>query len=223
MGGGSSKTENTIKVVNEAITNVINKTAQTCAAQVKATQTFRIHTTGPIVLSGVDISQRVQVDLKCLQQASNKVKIGNELKNKLEQIAQSVTGAISLGDAKAKNVSNITNKITNTVQNEIIQQVIASVEMNQNVDLSAGGPVILININVDQFGRIILEAIQNNDNLTTAINQFANTVNQESSAESKGVLGTLLGPMNLAIYAMIIIGIIIVIAIAIILIMLLRK
>ena len=203
---GNSKSKNVVKTVNETITKVINTTSQSCAANVMATQNIKIKTMGSITFKNSNISQKVYLDVSCLQNNKIKNTISNQLKNELMQLAQATAGAINFSKAKSKNVTEITNKITNIVENEITQEVMSSVAMENNMDLEAVGNVVFEHSNIEQFNKSVLRTIQTNDSLTDAINDFANTVTQDSDSSTPGLFDIPMGMiMGIALLILIVI------------------
>ena len=108
-------------------------------------------------------------------------------------MAVATAGATNFNVAKSKNVTEITNKISNIVRNEVTQDVMASVALEQRINISALDDIVLVGTDIVQFNNTVLSAIQKNKSLTEAINEFANEVTQDAESSTPELFNISMG------------------------------
>jgi len=219
MGNQQSTSETITNVTTEAITSVLLESSQKCEQSGSTQQTINI---SDIDLSGTgcnliidDVTQEVFAEFKldCAQKNESQTSIANDLKLKLEQLANATNSGITIGnsESRAKALANTTTKIENNIDMKSITECVQKTLNTQDMSISnikGGCPAFCNNPNPEPYQieamekncnmrvsnisqRVVKGAVANclgeNTSFNDVVNESAAEFAQETSAEVEGV------------------------------------
>lgn len=213
FGGGKSKSETTMEMVNNQMVTVTQNVVNSCAVTTNQEIVIDLSgNVGTIDASGTKLEQRTAVNVNCALNAQNKAKISNKLANTLQQIAESQGSLAPFGSTSAKASTTITNTVNTAVSALTANQVAASVQQKVGVNASNNQGVIVIkNLTVDQSAKAVAQSIVDAVNDTGITQAVANSVDQTAKAKGATLFGSIFGDLNITEIVMIFIMIIVLI------------
>ena len=197
MGGAITK--NIIDNHMSATAEVLNESIQDCGGDIDQEQSLVIggkHST----LRNVDMSSNVAVDFSCSQTASAQTDVDQKLSAKMEQMAKSVMGAISLnpGTAEASNITKLCLNLGTAVHSTFNQKCGSKLHSRQSL-VAGGEDNYTDGVTMTTATSIIKSCGLTSDAITKARAQLDAAIKQVASAEKKG--------LSLAFLVVIVLGI----------------
>ncbi len=228
MGATQSKTTNTTNFVNDIINNVLMQSSSNCKTGTTVTQKLDI---SHINLKGCtldinNLNQNVDIttNFQCAQDITQSSDMLNKFNTQLDtQLSSTLSGIPSslISSAESNKINDLKNKIKSNIN---LQQLASCVSKNisdQNASINnitidcTSNPISDRKINFSNIGQQVLmnnttKCIQNNIQLSAAINDFNTIIQDKQEAANKGFdvnefFNTLTGPIRYIIGAVIII------------------
>ena len=184
---GNAVTKNIINQHMSASVKVLNDTVQNCGTQMTQEQLLDVAGSGNTVRH-VDFSSMMSADISCSQTASVQNDISQKLSSKMEQMAKSIMGAISLnpGNAEATNISKASLALGTTIRNSFNQNCGSSLNSNQTLKVGGNNNTIEF-ISYKQAASIVKNCVQNSSAVTSAKQDLEAAIKQVATAEKKGL------------------------------------
>jgi hypothetical protein len=129
MGGGGSKSRNSVDVVNEAIVSVVLETANNCGARVTQTQ--------EVVYGGLTVGSRIRqsatVNMACLQNVEVNTDLIYQIATRIQQEAEAsrVTLVDPLTRTRAVNEQNLRNYLSTSITTKALQNCAVTADQTQ--------------------------------------------------------------------------------------------
>jgi hypothetical protein len=207
MGGGSSKSQSTIDIVNNAIISAVLDSAQNCGSALSASQT--------IVRSGLGLfsgtSQSVSVSIACLQ----KVVVDNQLLTQMAQniinAAQSNSISMPMASSSSNANQNISNYLSTKITTQFVQNCVANVVANQQAIYGGVQIGVADSQSISYFQSCMSDALNSNNVSQGLVQDTNNSANSQTSSPFSLGLG---GLFNFSSTTWIILGIILVVIVA---------
>ncbi len=196
MGINLSKSQsvNRVEQINNIITDVIVSNSSMCSSSSVITQDINL---GNISgnLSNVNLNINSNINLDCLQSSLNDSKIQSDISQKLSQFAASEAkaglGFLSVGvsQSDSENIAKIVNKISNSVKIDNIKKCVTTAVLEQRLKTGdIGGNVENISLIVSSI--TVTKCIQNDQNISSSINELASLIDQKSESSAISGLDT---------------------------------
>ncbi len=180
---GASYSQTAVKIVNEAIVDVIIKTSQETAAYTEASQEVRLSG----FTFGFSASQRAATSVKALQEVIIDQGMVEEITQKIKASAEAE--GVMLNPAIANSEVDIRNTIATYLTNETFQKCVAKIKAAQEVSTSG----VTIGAVVSQTSESLAKCEQLNNVSMQIARKIFTDVDAKSKSESKGLFEGLFG------------------------------
>lgn len=197
---GNASTKNIIETSIDLSINVITTAMQDCATTLTQDQLLQVIGDGNSV-SHVNFRSMMNTDISCMQETKVQNDISSKISNKMEQMAKSILGALSLnpGNADAENIIKNSIKLGTKIQSAFNQKCGTEIKSSQTLKVQGDNNIISF-ISFDQAISLIKNCVSHSSAVNDIKNDIENTAKQIASAEKKGI--------SLMFLAIIVIGIV---------------
>jgi len=182
--GGHQSTQ-TVKVSTNVVTNATLNVTQNCLSYMDGTQVISIHGHGIIFKGNIQRSQ-LSVDMKCVDQMSQKGEFENRLADSIAQELKDQEQALTewmdpSGDDQG---TDITQNVTTNITFNDVQNCLASLNGTQLFIVSGSDDVIVDNMQ-EQTMTLAQQCLMSGGQATDVVNNVTNTVNQHTNYDSE--------------------------------------
>lgn len=190
MGAQTSVVDAKTKVINSAITDVLIKTGKSCATSAFQSQSRIVE--GDANYSGVDSSfnQESSIDLTCVQDSKNMMDLKNDMQAEIENKLKSENTGQNLGFQTGISASTTTliTELVNRISSQDIQECSNQISQIQSDVVKGDLNAVNSNLSFNQQSSIITNCIQNNSNISKAVNKVATQIATETETFNVGVI-----------------------------------
>jgi len=197
MGNKSSSTSIIRNYVEQNI-SVLTNITQECGSNAYQNVDIKIVAkkgSKVVIDQGLDISQILHIDIKCMQET----KVQNDIENKMKEIINSNASVVgqTLGIKNKSATKSITESFVNLstlIKNEFLQKCIPVSEQSANIELVAedSSEIVATAISVKQFQEIVVDCLQSSEVVNKAIQDLDQKIIQSAEADSS-LIGSLVG------------------------------
>lgn len=214
MGGTTSKNE--VDITNTSMINAVRSITNKCSSAINSNQVLDIvGNTGKVNTGDVNFNQAANVNFSCLQSNDTKTDLSNQIDNVVKQQSQSISQFFQLSSSKSENVTNLVNNLGISIENAFNNQCITTQSLYQTAQIRYNtGDVTTGNLNFKQSVDDVVNCVQNNKDVIDAKNALQNSLNQQSTAQTKGLFDFLFGSWGWLIIVAIVIIILIIAGVA---------
>lgn len=161
--GNSSSAQSTVKNTVESIIGVYTDTIQTCQSRpANIVEIQQVNSQGDNIISGADIKQYISVDMTCIQDAKVSSEAEQQIKEKIKNASESITGAIAfMSSASSNSITESLTKLETKIQTEFKQQLqLLSLNQINIKQINIAGNNIITNLNIEQMANVIGNSVQ---------------------------------------------------------------
>lgn len=182
---GGHQTKQTVKLTTNVVTNATLNVTQNCLAFMDGTQVISIHGSGIIFKGNIQRSQ-LSVDMRCIDQMSQKGEFENKLKDSIDQELKDQELALTqwLDPSGSNQKTDITENITTNITFNDVQNCLASLNGTQLFIVSGNNDVIVDNMQ-DQTLTLAQQCLMSGGQSVDVVNDITNNVNQHSDYKSE--------------------------------------
>lgn len=190
MGGSSSKNVSNMTVNAFSKQSVKNINSTDSSAQ-QSMNIFVNHTGGDVDIGNITNKQRASVSAKGMLKSFSSQSAQQDMTQKLQQTAKSMTSGINLGNfSKAGNEMNTYMNASVDLSTDIENSCAASSDQTLSVNVSdTKGNVKIHDISNDQAAKVFGQCIGNYISNQSSLQKLDQAASQTASATTKGITG----------------------------------
>lgn len=195
MGSSSSKTESSTAISD--FISVINSNTQQCYSSTNQSNIIAIEgvtTAGSINVSNNKSSNVATASVTCLQNAPSTTDLTTNITTEATQVSSSIQQALSLGSASSTDINNYTLALGQAVTNAYLQKCTSTSAQSNNITIAndtATGDVVVVGNTQSNVIQSLTTCTENDATVTAAATDLQDYLNQNSSAQSQNILGSL--------------------------------
>lgn len=185
--------ENELNSMISTAVTISNTATQNCQLSGTEMIYFQFYNqTGNIIIANNDFNQLIGINSTCMSNANFSSTIQSEIESSLQQQAQSLVGALSLGSAQAINLINATIQLSQVITNTFLQTCQANASAVTNIYSKDGNGNIYIVFNtIDQYITATQNCVQNAVANSAAASTIKQIIAQSAVAQAEGLLDAL--------------------------------
>lgn len=190
MGGTHSKS--TAVSLTESLTDVVMSSIMSCTTSATQSQLVKLENIeGNVLIEDTDFTQASSVSVECIMNSQKQNEIANKVANALAQKAEAEGQAVlsALGSTSATAQSIIKNKITNKISDETKIELKTNMEQLQEIKaVNIGGDFVMRGTTFEQSAKAAARSLLHSEAYSSAVNEVATAIDQETKAKEKGPL-----------------------------------
>lgn len=200
MGGKNSKSKSSIEILNDATVSITEQLINNCVASIQQDINVNLGPiTGVFDMSGTNISQGAQIDLRCALSNQKKSEISYAVSNYLTNTAEANGSLVQLGwgDTKSQAMTNIQNRFNTAMTNVTENTVSATIRQNIGFNVEeVSGVFIMRNATIEQSAKAVAQSITHQLMQTGVFHELSSTLEQNTESGQSGLFGSLFGDMD---------------------------
>jgi hypothetical protein len=212
---GSNKSKAAVNTISEAVTEAAISTVQNCEVSAQQTQNVNVVNTGFRLFGSYKIEQQSDISSQCFSDVNKQLELQNKVTNAIIQSSEATGTLGTFGNTKATAATNVTNMVRNVITMQNVQNSYTAIRQSQEVNFINSGVIGFEQGEITQGSKLFAAATLKELDKAGVFNAITNNVDQQATAESRGVFDSLaasLGTIGMAIMFMVIIIIVILIA-----------
>jgi hypothetical protein len=194
MGVAASTVENS--TVTQIINDVINKYVSNASMEATQDQLIEIQSKGPVHLSGIKMTQHMNVNFEALMsnQITNQMQL--DLIKTLKADADSKAGALGMFSGSVSVALNKSaNKIQNNLSTQNIQSCVSNVAQSQAIKIASDQWVVVDNVDMSQTSELITKCVMESVGLNYTDQKVREEYETSAISRVEGLFETIPGGM----------------------------
>lgn len=211
MGGVASKTTQT--EIEHLLLNVMSKETESCVLSTSSDTTIHVTSDSSVDINNINVDATESIDFQCTIDNIKNESFKQSLKDSIEDYLK--TKDVAVLSSLSKNTTEVVDKFSTATSTKLsdvkLDEFKTYLENKFNVDVTAGGPVIIKNISVTDKRKLILQEIVKHADVRTDITAMAKHVDDHLDSQEDDLITKSLNVIkNLFSNPIFIIGIVIV-------------
>lgn len=196
-GGSTDKVQQINSYIQSSL-NIQTNVLQNCSTYIANTQEIKVicdpstqaqyPKCGNIDIHDIDMSQLVQLDATCVQNAILSTDFIQKIKNAATAGADTINKTYNITGSDAQTqVTNLCSNIADAVTTTVQQNCSNNIVNNQIIVVNTTGNVDIDTINMSQTVDAVVQCIMQTSTVTTAVQDLANFLQQQGGGGGGGV------------------------------------
>ena len=146
---------------------------------------------GPVVISGVDMTQYAQLNATCVQNATTGADFASQLANNINNGVQQIIQNAGLNSSDQATLTQLCTNIGNTISQVFTQNCVNQIINNQEILVeNRTGSINITAINMNQSIDAISQCVLQTSSVANSIQQLTNFLNQAAGGSGSGGAGS---------------------------------